>query len=73
MVSVKVKGEPYFFGDAVRGEIKGQYDHGTAMAGAPVKPSVASSAASKPAWAARPAWMGLLSAPVSRNCQRPEA
>ena len=35
-VRVKVRGEPYFFGDSVKGEIKGAYFYGTAMAGAPV-------------------------------------
>ncbi|MFH2005448.1 MAG: MG2 domain-containing protein, partial [bacterium] len=36
-VSVKVRGEPYFFGDAMQGAIQGSYYHGTAMADAPVK------------------------------------
>ncbi len=36
-VSVKTRGEPYFFGDTIKGKIKGSYFHGTAMAGAPVK------------------------------------
>ena len=36
-VRVKVRGEPYFFGDTMKGEIKGAYFYGTAMAGAPVK------------------------------------
>ena len=36
-VRVKVRGEPYFFGNTMRGTIRGQYFYGTAMAGAPVK------------------------------------
>jgi hypothetical protein len=31
-VGVKVRGEPYFFGDTMKGEIKGAYFYGTAMA-----------------------------------------
>ena len=36
-VGVKVRGEPYFFGATLKGEIKGSYYYGTAMAGAPVR------------------------------------
>jgi alpha-2-macroglobulin len=36
-VSVKARGEPYFFGDTLQTKIAGSYFHGTAMAGAPVK------------------------------------
>jgi alpha-2-macroglobulin len=36
-VGVKARGEPYFFGTTMNGEIKGTYYYGTAMAGAPVK------------------------------------
>ncbi len=36
-VAVKTRGEPYFFGNTLKGEIKGSYYYGTAMAGAPVK------------------------------------
>ena len=36
-VKVETRGEPYFFGDALQGTVKGAYFYGTAMADAPVK------------------------------------